>query len=115
MRRRVLILLAAAVRAEPVLDRAAIPMRPADWLAVRLVAAYAAYAAGLLLTALLPWWAGLPLGLIAGFALCGLALRVRVSRRERVFADELPGTLRASPDEDVLRTQTHSRRTKPSN
>jgi hypothetical protein len=37
MRRRVLILLAAAVRAEPVLDRAAIPMRPADWLAVRRV------------------------------------------------------------------------------
>jgi tight adherence protein B len=83
-------LLEHARRAEPLLDRAATSLRPPEWLAVRLAAALAG---ALLLTALIPWWAGLPLGAVAGFVLSAVTLRVRISRRERVFADELPGTL----------------------
>jgi tight adherence protein B len=79
-----------ALKSEPLLDRASTDMTPPQWLALRTAVAIA-----LALTAstILPLWVGLLLGVVAGFPLMTLLLRSRVSRRERVFADELPNTL----------------------
>ena len=48
----------------PLLDAAAMPVRPAEWLVIRVAAALAV---GLVLGLLLPWFLGVPVGLIAGF------------------------------------------------
>jgi tight adherence protein B len=79
-----------AQRAEPLLDRTADPMSPAEWLAVRLGAAFLLM---IILAGVLPWWAGLPLGAGAGFVLTGQFLRSRIARREKTFAEDLPNTL----------------------
>jgi tight adherence protein B len=83
-------LTAYAQRAEPLLDRTADPIRPTEWLAIRLGIALLLM---IILDAILPWWAGLPLGAVAGFVATGRFLRARIARREKTFADDLPNTL----------------------
>jgi tight adherence protein B len=84
------ILTAFAARSEKRLDRAASGMRPTEWLALRMVAGGAG---ALVLSAVLPLWAGLPLGLVAGFVLPAALLRMKIKRRQNAFADELPAML----------------------
>jgi tight adherence protein B len=82
-------LVALAGKSEPLLDRAATDMTPAQWLALRCAVAIALTVVGWMF---LPWWLGLLFGL-AGFVLSNSLLRARITRRERVFADELPNAL----------------------
>ncbi len=77
-------------RSEPQLDRAATGVRPSEWLALRLVAASTG---AVVISAMLPAWIGVPVGLICGYALPALLLRVRIRRRQNTFADELPAML----------------------
>jgi tight adherence protein B len=79
-----------ALKSEPLLDRASTDMTPPQWLAVRIAVTIALALAG---SMILPVWAGLLLGVVAGFVLTTMLLKHRVKRRERVFADELPNTL----------------------
>ena len=72
------------------LDAAAAPIRPAEWLAIRFAAAFAG---ALLMTLILPWWRGLPVGAAAGLLVPNALLQVRIDRRKRAFAEELPDTL----------------------
>lgn len=72
------------------LDAAAVPIRPSEWLVVRVGAALAV---ALLLSVPLPWYLGLPAGLLAGFLVPNALLRGRIERRKRAFAEELPDTL----------------------
>jgi tight adherence protein B len=79
--------------AEPdqqLLDAAAVPIRPSEWLVIRIGSALLLAA---VLAALLPWWLGALIGLVAGFAVPNSLLRVRVDRRKRAFAEQLPDTL----------------------
>jgi tight adherence protein B len=75
---------------QALLDQAAVPIRPSEWLVIRIGSALALAA---LLAALRPWWLGALAGLVAGFAVPNSLLRVRVDRRKRAFAEELPDTL----------------------
>lgn len=72
------------------LDAAAVPIRPSEWLVIRVGSALGL---ALLLTLPLPWWLGLPVGLPAGFLLPNALLSVRIDRRKRTFAQDLPDTL----------------------
>jgi len=83
-------LTALARRAEPLLDRTANAMTPAEWLAIRLGAALLL---AIIFTGFLPGWAALPIGAAAGFVLTGQFLRSRIARREKAFAEDLPNTL----------------------
>jgi Flp pilus assembly protein TadB len=77
-------------RIEAALDRADIALRPNEWILMRTGAA----ALGAVVLALaLPWWVGLPLGGIVGWALPGMYRRMRVNRRTKRFADLLPESL----------------------
>jgi Flp pilus assembly protein TadB/uncharacterized protein YegL len=77
-------------RIELALDRAGSPLRAAEWQLLR-----AGVTAGITVLSglLLPWWAGVPLGLLAGWLLTGHYLRMRAGRRTRRFADQLPDAL----------------------
>lgn len=77
-------------RLELMLDRAGSSLRPAEWQLIRLGCAVAGAVA---LPALLPWWAGIPGGLLAGWGAAGLHLRLRAARRVRSFANQLPDAL----------------------
>ncbi|GIE28402.1 hypothetical protein Ait01nite_014470 [Actinoplanes italicus] len=79
-----------AARDEPLLDRVGGPLRPAEWLVVRLAVTAAAAAAGAFLVF---WPVGLPAGALAGHLVAGAVLRTLIQRRERQFGDELPGAL----------------------
>ncbi|WP_067496793.1 type II secretion system F family protein [Actinoplanes sp. TFC3] len=72
------------------LDAAAVPIRPAEWLVIR---AAAALALALVLGLILPWYLGVPAGLAAGLLLPNALLQGRVERRKQRFAEELPDTL----------------------
>jgi tight adherence protein B len=72
------------------LDAAAVPIRPAEWLLIRFAAALAP---GAVLAAMRPWWLGALVGTVAGFAVPNALLQVRIDRRKRAFAEELPDTL----------------------
>jgi tight adherence protein B len=72
------------------LDAAAVPIRPSEWLVIRVGSALGL---ALLLSVPLPWWLGLPLGLPAGFLVPNALLAVRIDRRKRTFAQDLPDTL----------------------
>lgn len=73
------------------LDRAAIALRPHEWLVVRASAAVAmAIVAYLVLSSLVP---ALLLGAPAGWFVCDLVLHVRAGRRLAAFQDQLPDTL----------------------
>jgi tight adherence protein B len=76
---------------ETQLERAGMTLRPAEWLLVRTGAA--ATGALLLTVLLLPWWAGVPLGALAGWVATGRYRRMRAQSRARHFADQLPDAL----------------------
>lgn len=73
------------------LERAGMPLRPHEWLIMRLGASLAVAALTVLM---LPWWliTG-SLGALAGWLLSGAYLRVRAGRRAKRFADQLPDVL----------------------
>lgn len=75
---------------QTLLEAAAMPVRPAEWLVIRVAAALGT---ALLLGLLLPWFVGVPAGLLAGFLIPNALLQGRVERRKRRFAEELPETL----------------------
>jgi tight adherence protein B len=72
------------------LERAGMDLRPQEWYLMR---AAAAAAAALLFALLLPWWFGLPAGLVAGWFGTATYRGVREGRRSRRFADLLPDAL----------------------
>ncbi|MFI5936848.1 type II secretion system F family protein [Actinoplanes sp. NPDC051494] len=72
------------------LDAAALPVRPGEWLVIR---SAVALVTALVLGLVLPWFIGVPAGLIAGFLLPNALLQGRVERRKQRFAEELPETL----------------------
>ncbi|GLY96688.1 type II secretion system F family protein [Actinoplanes sp. NBRC 103695] len=75
---------------QDLLDAAAVPIRPSEWLVIR---AGSALGLALPLSLPLPWWLGLPVGLLAGFLVPNAWLTVRIDRRKRTFAQDLPDTL----------------------
>jgi tight adherence protein B len=77
-------------RIELALDRAGLHLRASEW---QLIQAGAAAAAAALLAVLLPWWAGSPAGMVAGWYGAALYLRLRAGRRTRLFAEQLPDAL----------------------
>ncbi|GLY02636.1 type II secretion system F family protein [Actinoplanes sp. NBRC 101535] len=79
----------------PMLDRLGGVLRPGEWLVVRAIV-------GAILGAVLAFFLPLPflmrpagflIGFLAGFLGARLALRSKITRRERTFNDELPGAL----------------------
>jgi tight adherence protein B len=77
-------------RAELALERAGSSLRPAEWQLVRTVAALALAVPA---TLVLPWWVGLPLGLLGGWVGSLRYLQLRAGRRTRAFAAQLPDAL----------------------
>ena len=77
-------------RIELALDRAGSQLRAAEWQLIRAGVGAATAVAAMVA---LPWWAGLPLGLLAGWLATGQYLRMRATRRTRAFADQLPDAL----------------------
>ncbi|MEV4706186.1 VWA domain-containing protein [Actinoplanes sp. NPDC049316] len=75
---------------ELMLDRAGSSLRPAEW---QLIRAGCAAGGAVVLPMMLPWWAGVPGGLLAGWWGAGLHLRLRATRRSRSFANQLPDAL----------------------
>jgi tight adherence protein B len=75
---------------QALLDAAAMPVRPSEWLVVRFGGALGG---ALLLSLTLPWGLGLLLGAALGFVLPNVLVQVRIDRRKRAFAEELPDTL----------------------
>ncbi|GGQ75696.1 type II secretion system F family protein [Couchioplanes azureus] len=77
-------------RLELALDRAGSSLRPAEWQLIRLGCAVGGAVA---LLTVLPWWAAMPGGMLAGWCGSGLYLRLRATLRTRAFADQLPDAL----------------------
>ncbi len=77
-------------RIELALDRAGLHLRASEW---QLIQAGAAAAAAVLLALLLPWWCGLPAGMLLGWFGAAAYLRWRAGRRTRTFAEQLPDAL----------------------
>jgi tight adherence protein B len=75
---------------EQALDRAALALRPAEWMLIRGVVTIVTAAVLLLM---LPWYLALPLGGLAGWLGTGKYLKRRANRRARKFADLLPEAL----------------------
>jgi Flp pilus assembly protein TadB len=73
------------------LDRAAIPLRPAEWVVLRACSTFVAGAAAGLLSG--HHVLGTLAGALVGWAVPGVVRRVRAARRQRAFADQLPDTL----------------------
>lgn len=76
---------------QTLLERAAMPLKPHEWLLIRLGAVALAIVVGIVL---LPWWllTAPVLGLVT-WLLTGLFLKLKATRRARRFADELPDVL----------------------
>jgi tight adherence protein B len=76
---------------EKSLTAAALPLRPAEWVIIQAGAAVVGGAFFLLLSSFNPLWmvAGIALGLLVPW----LVLRIRKSRRQKAFEDQLPDTL----------------------
>jgi tight adherence protein B len=79
-----------AERNTPLLDRIGGIIKPTEWLAVRLAAA--AFL-GILLAVLTAWVTAFFLGALIGFFGANGGLLWWIKRREKTFADELPGAL----------------------
>jgi Flp pilus assembly protein TadB/Mg-chelatase subunit ChlD len=77
-------------RIELALDRAGLHLRASEW---QLIQAGAAAGGAVSLAIVLPWWCGLPVGLLAGWFGAGTYLRLRAGRRTRTFAEQLPDAL----------------------
>ncbi len=77
-------------RIELSLDRAGLQLRPSEWQLVQLGLGLAGTVPAV---AVLPWWCGVPAGLLLGWSGAALYLRVRAGRRTRAFAEQLPDAL----------------------
>ncbi|MFI7545677.1 VWA domain-containing protein [Actinoplanes sp. NPDC049599] len=77
-------------RIELALDRAGLQLRASEWQLIQIGAAAAGAAS---LAFALPWWVGLPTGLLLGWFAAGFYLRQRAGRRTRLFAEQLPDAL----------------------
>ncbi|MGH3716078.1 MAG: type II secretion system F family protein [Micromonosporaceae bacterium] len=72
------------------LDRAGMTLRPEEWLLIRVCVVVTGIAVGWLL---LPWWAGIPLGILVGCVGNWAYRRIRTRRRIKRFAEQLPEAL----------------------
>jgi len=72
------------------LDRAGMSLRPAEWLLLRVCVVVTAV---VVLWLLLPWWAGIPLGLLTGSLATWCYRRLRTRLRIRRFNEQLPDAL----------------------
>lgn len=72
------------------LDLAGIKASAAEWTLLRICASVGLAA---LFTLVTTWWIGIPLGVLGGWLLTALAVRVRTSKRRAAFADQLPDVL----------------------
>ncbi len=72
------------------LDRAGMSLRPAEWLLLRVCVVITAV---VVLWLLLPWWAGIPLGLLTGSLATWGYRRLRTRLRIRRFNEQLPDAL----------------------
>jgi tight adherence protein B len=77
-------------RAVHKLDRAGMSLRPGEWLLLRVCVVVTAV---VVLWLLLPWWAGIPLGLLTGSLGTLLYRRIRTRLRIRRFNEQLPDAL----------------------
>ena len=77
-------------RIELALDAAGLHLRASEW---QLLQLGTAAAGGLLSLLLLPWWCGLPAGVLGGWFSATSYLRLRAARRTRAFAEQLPDAL----------------------
>ncbi|WP_052685148.1 VWA domain-containing protein [Lentzea aerocolonigenes] len=72
------------------LDLAGMKASPAEWTLLRVCVSVALAA---LLTLLTTWWIGVPVGVLCGWLLTALYMRMRTSKRRAAFADQLPDVL----------------------
>ncbi len=72
------------------LDRAGMTVRPNEWLLLQICVVVTSVA---VMWLLLPWWAGIPLGLLIGMAGTWGYRRIRTRLRTRRFEDGLPDAL----------------------
>lgn len=72
------------------LDRAGMSVRPSEWLLIRVCAVFTSV---VVLWLLLPWWAGIPLGLLVGCGGTWAYRRIRTRMRIKAFAEQLPDAL----------------------
>jgi len=72
------------------LERAGMSLRPHEWMLVRVAVAAAV---PIMLTLVLPWWLGFPVGVPLGWLLTRLYRSWRTKRRAAKFADQLPDSL----------------------
>jgi Flp pilus assembly protein TadB/Mg-chelatase subunit ChlD len=77
-------------RIELALDRAGLHLRASEW---QLIQAGAAAVVAVSAAVVMPWWCGLPLGVLLGWFGAEMYLRMRAGRRTRTFADQLPDAL----------------------
>jgi tight adherence protein B len=77
-------------RAVHKLDRAGMSLRPGEWLLLRVCVVITAV---VVLWLLLPWWAGIPLGLLTGSLGTWFYRRIRTRLRVRRFNEQLPDAL----------------------
>ena len=73
------------------LDRAAVPLRPQEWLLIRVSISVLAAAAAVV--ALPLWWLTAPLAALAGWLMAGAVIRFKARRRLKRFAENLPDVL----------------------
>ncbi|MFS8101289.1 VWA domain-containing protein [Lentzea alba] len=79
-----------AARIADRLDLAGLKAGPAEWTLLRLCGSAVLAAVLSLLTT---WWIGVPVGLLVGWAVTWVYLRVKTSKRRAAFADQLPDVL----------------------
>lgn len=72
------------------LDRAGMSVRPGEWLLLQICVVFTTVA---VLWLLLPWWAGIPLGLLIGCVGMWSYRVIRTKWRIRQFAEQLPDAL----------------------
>lgn len=72
------------------LDLAGMKASPAEWTLLRFCVS-AVLAA--VLTLVTTWWLGVPLGILGGWLLTALYMRMRTAKRRAAFADQLPDVL----------------------
>jgi Flp pilus assembly protein TadB/Mg-chelatase subunit ChlD len=77
-------------RIELALDRAGLQLRASEWQLIQLGCGLGGAVPAVVV---LPWWCGLPVGLLVGSFGAKFYLRLRAGRRTRAFAEQLPDSL----------------------
>jgi Flp pilus assembly protein TadB/uncharacterized protein YegL len=77
-------------RIELALDRAGLHLRASEWQLIQLGCGLGGVVPAVVV---LPWWCGLPVGLLVGYVGAAFYLRWRAGRRTGAFAEQLPDSL----------------------